>query len=84
MAFMTFQDNRMGAPTWMEFIVDSPRLWESVVIYGQFQQIDPEETEQMKRQRRKNTFPKNVPDGIMNEYGGRNAFIRSIREDVYN
>ena len=62
MAFMTFQDNRLGAPTWMEFIVDSPTLWESVVIYRQFQQIDPEETEQMKRQ---NTFPKNVPDGII-------------------
>ena len=36
--------------------------WESVVTYGQFQQIDPEETEQMKRQ---NTLPKNVPDGII-------------------
>ena len=45
-------------PTWMELMKEEPALWESVVQYGQFQSIPPEETEQMKRQRRKNTFPK--------------------------
>ena len=84
MAFMTFEDNRMGAPTWMELIIESPKLWECVVKYGQFQPIDHGETEQMKRQRRQNTFPKTVPNDIMNEYGGRSEFIRRIRADVFN
>ena len=55
-----------------------------VVTYGQFQPIDHGETEQMKRQRRQNTFPKTVPNDIMNEYGGRSEFIRRIRADVFN
>ena len=42
------------------------------------------ETEQMKRQRRQNTFPKTVPNDTMNEYGGRSEFIRRIRADVFN
>ena len=84
MAFMTFADNRMGAPTWMELMIESPKLWECVVTYGQFQQIDHGETEQMKRQRRQNTFPKTVPNDKMNEYGGRSEFIRRIRADVFN
>ena len=70
MAFMSMADHRMGAPTWMELIMDSPALWERVVKYGQFQPIDPEETEQMMRQRRKNTFPKTVPNDIINGHGG--------------
>ena len=74
----------MGAPTWMELMIESPKLWECVVIYGQFQQIDHGETEQMKRQRRQNTFPKTVPNDIMNGYGGRSEFIRRIRADVFN
>lgn len=82
-AFMSFADRRRGAPTWMELIMDSPALWERVVKYGQFQPIDPEETEQMMRQRRKNTFPKTVPNEIINEHGGRSAFIRTIREHVF-
>ena len=84
MAFMSFADHRKGAPTWMELIMDSPALWERVVKYGQFQPIDPEETEQMMRQRRKNTFPKTVPNEIINENGGRSAFIRTIRERVFS
>ena len=84
MAFMSMAEYRMEAPTWMELIMDSPALWERVVKYGQFQPIDPEETEQMMRQRRKNTFPKTVPTDIINGHGGRSAFIRSIRDDVFN
>ena len=49
-----------------------------------FQPIGPEQTEQMKRHRRKNTYPKTVPNDIMNEYGGRSAFIRKIRDNVFN
>ena len=71
MAFMSMAAYRMEAPTWMELIMDSPALWERVVKYGQFQPIDPEETEQMMRQRRKNTFPKTVPKDILNGHGGR-------------
>ena len=67
----------------MELIIDSAALWERVVKYGQFQPIDPDETEQMMRQRRKNTFPKTVPNDKINEYGGRSAFIRRIRDDVF-
>ena len=49
-------------PTWMELMKKEPTLWESVVQYGQFKPIPiiPEETEQMKQQRRKSTFPKIV------------------------
>ena len=48
--------------------------------------IPPEETEQMKRQRRKNTFPKTVPATrlctIVDEYGSIPLFIQKIKEDV--
>ena len=69
-------------PTWMELMKEEPALWESVVQYGQFQSIPPEETEQMKRQRRKNTFPKTVPATIVDEYGSIPLFIQKIKEDV--
>ena len=63
MAFMTFADNRLGAPTWMELIIESPKLWECVVKYGQFQPID---------------HSQNCKNDIMNEYGGRSEFIRRL------
>ena len=36
----------------------------------------------MKRQRRKNTFPKTVPATIVDEYGSISLFIQKIKEDV--
>ena len=66
----------------MELMKKEPTLWESVVLYGQFKPIPPDETEQMKRQRRKNTFPKTVPATIVDEYGSIPLFIQKIKEDV--
>ena len=67
-----------------QFGVCHNQLLKSYVIISTCNNNDPEETEQMMRQRRKNTFPKTVPTDIINGHGGRSAFIRSIRDDVFN
>ena len=75
--------DRASQENWMQIIQHSPKQWEWVVKYGQFEP-EPEgeettETEKDKRKKRQNTFAPEVPTGWIRQNGGMVAIRQRMR-----
>lgn len=75
--------DRASQENWMQIIQHSPKQWEWVVKYGQFEP-EPEgeettETEKEKRKKRQNTFAPEVPTGWIRQNGGMVAIRQRMR-----
>ena len=64
----------------MQLAKDSPRQWEWVVKYGQFEPIETSTTEQESRRKRQNTFAPEVPQSWIMQRGGRAAVRTEMRQ----
>ena len=71
--------DRASQENWMQIMKDSPKQWEWVIKYGQFEQVDDETTEKEKRKKRQNTFAPELPTGWIQQNGGITALRQRMR-----
>ena len=62
--------DRTSQENWMRIIKVSPKQWDWVIKYGQFEPEGEETTEKEKRKKRQNTFAPEVPTGWIQQNGG--------------
>ena len=58
---------------------ESPKLWDWVVKYGQFEPRNDEETDQQRRRRRQNTFAPELPQAFAAQHGGLAALRNRMK-----
>ena len=80
LCFTNTQSDRTNINNWMQLAKDSPRQWEWVVKYGQFEPIETSTTEQESRRKRQNTFAPEVPQSWIMQRGGRAAVRTEMRQ----
>ena len=64
---------------WMQIMKESPKLWDWVVKYGQFEPRNDEETDQQRRRRRQNTFAPELPQAFAAQHGGLAALRNRMK-----
>jgi len=84
LCFTKTQSDRTSTNNWIQLMKDSPKQWDWVVKYGQFEPTEAETTEQeLRRERereRQNTFAPEVPLGWIMQRGGRAAIRAEMRQ----
>ena len=73
------QAERTSQEHWMQIMKESPKLWDWVVKYGQFEPRNDEETDQQRRRRRQNTFAPELPQGFAAQHGGLAALRNRMK-----
>ena len=63
----------------VQIMKESPKLWDWVVKYGQFEPRNDEETDQQRRRRRQNTFAPELPQGFAAQHGGLAALRNRMK-----
>jgi hypothetical protein len=71
--------DRTSQENWMRIIKVSPKQWDWVIKYGQFEPEGEETTEKEKRKKRQNTFAPEVPTGWIQQNGGMTALRQRMR-----
>ena len=73
------QAERTSQEHWMQIMKESPKLWDWVVKYGQFEPRNDEETDQQRRRRRQNTFAPELPQAFAAQHGGLAALRNRMK-----
>jgi hypothetical protein len=73
------QAERTSQEHWMQIMKESPKLWDWVVKYGQFEPRNDDETDQQRRRRRQNTFAPELPQGFAAQHGGLAALRNRMK-----
>ena len=68
--FGSSQTERNSQEHWIQIMKSSPKSWNWIVKYGQFEPAPAEATEQEKRRRKQNTFAPELPQGWIRQNGG--------------
>jgi len=80
LCFTNTQSDMTSTNNWIKLMKDSPKQWDWVVKYGQFEPKEAEATEQDLRRKRQNTFAPEVPRAWIIQRGGRAALRAEMRQ----
>ena len=80
LCFTNTQSDTTSTNNWIQLMKDSPKQWDWVVKYGQFEPKEAETSEQDLRRKRQNTFAPEVPLAWIMQRGGRAALRAEMRQ----